>query len=187
MGTKPKVALIVGIVSFSRSELYTGLSAFRKDSQLHRIAPSGSKTDCDGEGKMYAWYVQSCVRLSQPIPLKGKEHVTKFRQKQCYTVSCVGECATVGSMHEASAIAENARDQGGAVVRRRPASNIREPAGKRHRAAREPAEREGLFFDPQVGAWCGMHALNNYCLAGALVDQDACRAASRLVAKRLSV
>ena len=98
-------------------------------------------------------------------------------------------------MHEASEIPgdssqmakASAIDQGGAVVRRRPASNIREPAGKRHRAAREPAEREGLFFDPQVGAWCGMHALNNYCLAGALVDQDACRAASRLVAKRLSV
>ena len=200
---------IVGILSFSRSELYTNLSAFHNDSQLHRIAPSGSKTDWDGEGKMYAWYVGSCRRLSQPIPLKGKDHVTKFRQKQRYTVTCLGESATAGYKQATPEIAEDssqmakasATDQGGAVVRRRPASYklpkattaarhksaaSHAPVGKRHRASGEPDEREGLFFDPQVGAWCGMHALNNYCLAGGLVDQAACRAAVRLVVQRLS-
>ena len=46
--------------------------------------------------------------------------------------------------------------------------------------------REGLFFDPQQGAWCGMHALNNYCLNGRLVQQQDCRDAARLVARRLT-
>ena len=50
----------------------------------------------------------------------------------------------------------------------------------------EPPRRHGLFFEPQEDAWCGMHALNNYCLKGQLVDQDACRAAARLVVQRLS-
>ena len=34
--------------------------------------------------------------------------------------------------------------------------------------------RDGLFFDGQDGAWCGMHALNNYCLKGRLVQQEDC-------------
>ena len=46
--------------------------------------------------------------------------------------------------------------------------------------------REGLFFDPQQGAWCGMHALNNYCLNGPLVQQQDCRNAAWLVARRLT-
>ena len=46
--------------------------------------------------------------------------------------------------------------------------------------------REGLFFDPQQGAWCGMHALNNYCLNGRLVQQQDCRDAACLVARRLT-
>ena len=46
--------------------------------------------------------------------------------------------------------------------------------------------REGLFFDPQQGAWCGMHALNNYCLNGPLVEQQDCRNAALLVARRLT-
>ena len=45
---------------------------------------------------------------------------------------------------------------------------------------------EGLFFDPQQGAWCGMHALNNYCLNGRLVQEDDCRNAARLVVQKLS-
>ena len=50
----------------------------------------------------------------------------------------------------------------------------------------EVSLREGLFFDPQQGAWCGMHALNNYCLKGRLVQQQECRDAARLVACRLT-
>ena len=50
----------------------------------------------------------------------------------------------------------------------------------------EVSLREGLFFDPQQGAWCGMHALNNYCLNGRLVQQQDCRDAARLVAWRLT-
>ena len=50
----------------------------------------------------------------------------------------------------------------------------------------EGSLREGLFFDPQEGAWCGMHALNNYCLKGRVVHQQDCRDAARLVAERLT-
>ena len=45
--------------------------------------------------------------------------------------------------------------------------------------------REGLFFDQQQGAWCGMHALNNYLL-GPFVNQDSCRLAAHQVAQRLT-
>ena len=38
------------------------------------------------------------------------------------------------------------------------------------------------YFEHQDGAWCGMHALNNY-IGGPYVTKDACRrAASRIVA-----
>ena len=46
--------------------------------------------------------------------------------------------------------------------------------------------RDGLFFDAQEGAWCGMHALNNYCLNGRLIHQQDCRDAARLVSQRLT-
>ena len=46
--------------------------------------------------------------------------------------------------------------------------------------------REGLFFDPQQGAWCGMHALNNFLLNGRMVEQQDCRDAARLVCSQLS-
>ena len=50
----------------------------------------------------------------------------------------------------------------------------------------EVSLRGGLFFDSQQGNWCGMHALNNYCLNGRLVQQQDCRDAARLVARRLT-
>ena len=40
------------------------------------------------------------------------------------------------------------------------------------------------YFEEQREAWCGMHALNNFCLAGKLVDQNACRAAARCASRR---
>ena len=48
----------------------------------------------------------------------------------------------------------------------------------------QEAERSSAepYFEEQVGAWCGLHALNHY-LGGAYVTQDACRrAAARAVA-----
>ena len=41
------------------------------------------------------------------------------------------------------------------------------------------------YFEEQEGAWCGMHALNNY-LGGPYVTQDACRRAARAAAMALS-
>ena len=45
---------------------------------------------------------------------------------------------------------------------------------------------EGLFFNPQQGARCGMHVLNNFLLKGRMVEQQDCRAAARLVRSQLS-
>ncbi len=41
------------------------------------------------------------------------------------------------------------------------------------------------YFETQVGAWCGMHALNNL-LGGPYVSQDACCRAAQEVCRRLS-
>ena len=47
-----------------------------------------------------------------------------------------------------------------------------------------PARRQaGEYWERQRGAWCGMHALNNYA-GGPYVTEDACRAAARGVAAR---
>ena len=42
-----------------------------------------------------------------------------------------------------------------------------------------------MYFEEQEGAWCGMHALNNY-LGGPYVKRDDCRRAARAVAAELS-
>ena len=42
-----------------------------------------------------------------------------------------------------------------------------------------------LYFDMQVGAWCGVHALNNL-LGGPYVTQEECRFAARQVCRQLS-
>ena len=60
------------------------------------------------------------------------------------------------------------------------------PSSRKRSKITEVSRLEGLFFDPQQGAWCGMHALNNYCLNGRLVQQQDCRDAARLVARRLT-
>ena len=43
---------------------------------------------------------------------------------------------------------------------------------------------EEPYFESQVGAWCGMHAMNNY-LGGPYVSKEACRAAAAQVVHRL--
>ena len=42
-----------------------------------------------------------------------------------------------------------------------------------------------LYFEAQVGGWCGMHALNNY-LQGPYVTQGSCQLAAASVVRRLS-
>ena len=41
------------------------------------------------------------------------------------------------------------------------------------------------YFEAQIGAWCGMHALNNF-IGGPFVTMDACERAARQVVRRLS-
>ena len=40
------------------------------------------------------------------------------------------------------------------------------------------------YFEKQLGAWCGMHALNNF-LRGPHVDMQSCRAAAKQVQRSL--
>ena len=47
------------------------------------------------------------------------------------------------------------------------------------------ASRGCVYFEAQEGAWCGMHALNNY-LQGPYVTKDACRTAADIVSANLS-
>ena len=61
-----------------------------------------------------------------------------------------------------------------------------ETKGMQSVRVREDILREGLFFEPQEGAWCGMHALNNYCLRGRLVEKEDCVRAANQVVGRLT-
>ena len=76
-----------------------------------------------------------------------------------------------------------------------PASEGRPTATPTDRPCRQEGERvsappslpqvSGDYFEAQVGAWCGMHALNNL-LGGPYVTQDDCRRACGEVCRRLS-
>ena len=48
----------------------------------------------------------------------------------------------------------------------------------------EELKKTVLYFEAQEGAWCGMHALNNYA-GGPYITRQGCRAARDLVCKKL--
>ena len=52
-------------------------------------------------------------------------------------------------------------------------------------SARTSVVPESSYFETQSGAWCGMHALNNY-RGGPFVKKDDSRRAADQVVKRLS-
>ena len=75
----PKKAQIVGTVTFSGSDEYGSLCAFRADRRNHRIA-KGGQYDWDGTGKRYAWRVSAFRRLEQPAPHPGGINASGFRK-----------------------------------------------------------------------------------------------------------
>ena len=184
----------MGTVTFSRSDEYGSLAAFRADRNNHRIA-KGGHYDWDGKGKRYAWRVSAVRRLAQPVPQPGRKSTTGFTKNRPYTVIFAETASAVGPPRGegASAAVPSGREGHRASTGKRstPASQgsaARAAAPETRKRAKIPevSLREGLFFDPQQGAWCGMHALNNYCLNGRLVQQQDCRDAACLVARRLT-
>ena len=75
----PKKAQIVGTVTFSGSDEYGSLCAFRADRRNHRIA-EGGQYDWDGTGKRHAWRVSAFRRLEQPVPRPGGIAARGFRK-----------------------------------------------------------------------------------------------------------
>ena len=192
--SRPEEAQIVGTVTFSHSDKYESLAAFGADRENHRIVEGGDY-DWDGKGEMHAWRVSAVRRLAQPVPQPGPKGTTEFTKNRPYTVSFAETASTADHYRGEGASAAVPSGREGQRVstgkRSTPASqgsaaSVAVPkTGKR---AKVPAVSllEGLFFDPQQGAWCGMHALNNYCLNGRLVQEDDCRNAARLVVQKLS-
>ena len=91
----PEKAQIVGTVTFSRSDEYGSLRAFRADRKNHRIA-EGGQYDWDGTGKRYAWRVSAVRRLAQPVPQPGGMYATGFTKNRPFTVSFAEAASIVG-------------------------------------------------------------------------------------------
>ena len=90
---RPEKAQIVGTVTFSRSDEYESLAAFRADSENHRIA-KGGHYDWDGKGERHAWRVSAVRRLAQPVPQPGRKGNTGFTVNRPYTVSFAETAST---------------------------------------------------------------------------------------------
>ena len=74
MAPRPEKAHIVGTVTFSRSDEYESLAAYRANSGNFRIAKDGHY-DWDGKGERHAWRVSAVRRLAHPVPQPwGEEH-----------------------------------------------------------------------------------------------------------------
>ena len=69
---KPKVACVVGTVTFSSSQPYPSPAQFRRDGQKHRIREGAKDYDWAGGGEMHAWQVASTTRFEEPIPAGEK-------------------------------------------------------------------------------------------------------------------
>ena len=115
--------------------------------------------------------------------------IRKARAKGIFNVAELAELdSIIGHRPGNTSAATGQEDAGkrGAPACQESAASAAAPKTRKRSKIPEVSLREGLFFDPQQGAWCGMHALNNYCLNGRLVQQQDCRDAARLVARRLT-
>ena len=91
----PEKAQIVGTVTFSRSDEYGSLRAFRADRKNHRIA-EGGQYDWDGTGKRHAWRVSAFRRLEQPVPRPGGIAARGFRKFFSHTASFAKSASIAG-------------------------------------------------------------------------------------------
>jgi uncharacterized membrane protein len=130
--------------------------------------------------------------LDDPPPSRSNPEIERqdiFGHRSDNTSSATGQEAGGSTTSDAglgATLSRASTGKRGAPASQESAASAAAPKTKKRSKIPEVSLREGLFFDPQQGAWCGMHALNNYCLNGRLVQQQDCRDAARLVASRLT-
>ena len=95
VAARPEKAHIVGTITFSRSDEYVSIAAFRADRENHRIA-KGGHYDWDGKGEKHAWRVSVVRCLAQPVPQLGGKGTTGFTKDRAYTVSFAETAWTLG-------------------------------------------------------------------------------------------
>jgi hypothetical protein len=176
-------AQIVGTVTFSHSEPYETRESFRADEAAHRIR-AGGHHDWSGDGEMHAWRVASVRPLASPV-LVGSTGQTGFGPRS-YDVSFLDssrpeQCEEVAGQGRPRRRLRAKKSRHEEVDAEVAAGTSAEAAREEGPRAAEPSA-SAPYFEAQVGAWCGMHALNNY-LGGPYAARDACRrAATRVVA-----
>ena len=194
---RPQHAQIVGSLTFSRADRYESLESFRSERECHRIGQGGAY-DWQGAGDMYAWRVSGTRRLVQPVPQPGRKGVTGFAKPRPFTVLFADDAHPAPQLSGEGAACTPApprggRQQGAAmggrrlrILGKRESTDKAASRGPAKRPCPPPAAcaREGLFFEAQEGGWCGMHALNNFCLQGRMIGRQDCRAAAACSAAR---
>ena len=195
LDSRPSSARIVAAVTFAESCEYTILADFHADRARHCIVEGGAKDWSDSKPR-FGWRVAHVRRLLQPIPLPtkadgGRLH-TQVGIHEPVTFTALfapSEEVTAGagpaSHQSAAGAASAAADAPCADSSSRPWQ-----AEEEWHDCAEPGEWHDCddvnweYFEEQRGAWCGMHAINNY-LRGPYVTEDDCRWAARLVAADL--
>ena len=176
---------------------------------------AGAPHDWDGRGVRYAWSIARVRRLARPVLLEstgqtgfgprsfevffapfsgaGLEAVrpsdTQFEAGPSEGPVCHQSKGRENSLeHLAAALlagSSHSESQGAAC------NDLVDHASclPRGEAEQGPVRADGFnpgdYFESQVGAWCGMHALNNL-LGGPYVSQADCRSAALEVRRRLT-
>ena len=211
IGPRPTGPQIVGTVTFSHSEAYPDRAAFSADAWSHRIRDDGAKA-WDGSGRRFKWHVDSVRRFAEPISCKTGQ--TGWHAPRSFEVVLVGGDGAASPRGAVEVPAGAVPAKPGRREDDRPSRRDRNRlpgVGPRHRRGarwrRKASEQSGgqggapadaqadlpsfaalqsdVYFEEQRGAWCGMHALNNY-LGGPYVTAEACERAARQVVFSLS-
>ena len=129
----------------------------------HRIGQE-SKFDWPGQGERYRWRLSVLRRLVQPVPQPGLKGTTGFVLPRSHTVS-FQDATVVAPSEVAPGTAKATSSESTKRIAPLEAKTKRASAKESKKVKiSETVLREGLFFDRQQRAWCGMHALNNYML-----------------------
>ena len=172
LAPRPHAAQIVGTVSFDSAHLYDSWSAFHSARDRHRIA-EGSNYDWDGKEVCYGWRVGSVRALRQPVPI-GSTGMTGFAPRS-FQVAFASSSTT--PQHGGSRASE-----GISAMKQQPAAS---EGLSQWPVAIVTDQHVTPYYEIQVDAWCGMHAINNF-LGGPYCTRDDCRRASSQVVAALS-
>ena len=159
-------------VEFCSASALDNPSAFHSARDRHRIA-EGSKYDWDGKGVCYGWRVGSVRALSKPVPT-GSKGQTRFGARSLeVTFASSSSAPQGGGTHAAEGIS---------ATKQQPAA----PEGLSQRpVATDTHQHVSPYYEIQVDAWCGMHAINNF-LGGPYCTRADCRSACSQVVVGLS-